>query len=153
MARALLLRLQVFRQSLRKIVGQLFAWDNLAPEYFSHSKEAKNIFRFCSSLGPDLLSSVRMGHAHLRLGSLSATSAPGLGLSWRRMGLGSPPAMSMPGLTTPSYIYAGTGLSPFASAPGLSTPLPHLCRHWAHPCHICTGTERTISQESVQRGL
>ncbi len=67
MARALLLlRLQVFRQSLRKIVGQLFAWDNLAPEYFSHSKEAKNIFRFCPSPGPHLLSSVRMGHAHLR---------------------------------------------------------------------------------------
>ena len=28
-----------------------------------------------------------------------------------------------------------------SSAPGLGSPLPHLHRDWAHPCHICTGTE------------
>ena len=38
------------------------------------------------------------------------------------------PATSAPRLGSPT------------SALGLGPPLPHLCRDWAHPGHICTGT-------------
>jgi hypothetical protein len=37
----------------------------------------------------------------------------------------------------------GSGLNPTTSTPGVGSPLPHLHRDWAHPCHICTGTERS----------
>ena len=41
-----------------------------------------------------------------------------------------------------AWVRAGTGLTPPTSAPGLGSPLPHLRRDWAHPCNICTGTDR-----------
>jgi hypothetical protein len=35
----------VMHQRLKKIFGQLFAWDNLAPTYYTMNAEAKNIFK------------------------------------------------------------------------------------------------------------
>jgi hypothetical protein len=45
------------------------------------------------------------------------------------------------------------GLTPATSAPGLGSPLPHLCRDWAHPCHICTGSARARSACAAGGGL
>ena len=44
-----------------------------------------------------------------------------------------------------------TGLTPATSAPGLGSPLPHLHLHWAHPCHIYTGTGLASRMPNIQK--
>jgi hypothetical protein len=57
--------------------------------------------------------------------------------------------------------HSAGGLAPATSAPGLGSPRPHLHgdstsslhQHWAHPCHICTGTGHTPALAATGTGL
>ncbi len=56
-----------------------------------------------------------------------------------------------PALATAAFV---PGLNPIDSAPsaGLGSPLPHLRFGWAHPCHICSGTEPHLSRDCAHPG-